>query len=77
MSLKKKNNCLKKGVWYMKRLLFLILLFFAGLFVYFTYFTADMRQSYETVFTPFIIYLFFAIILLMIIKRGFDFMISR
>jgi len=61
----------------MKRLLFLILLFFVGIFVYFTYFTADVRQSYETVLMPFVIYLFFALIIYLILKKAYDFMTSR
>jgi ABC-type transport system involved in multi-copper enzyme maturation permease subunit len=61
----------------MKKILFLILLFFVGLFVYFTFFSENIRQSYETFFLPFMIYLFFAMLLLMIIARGYDFMRSR
>jgi len=61
----------------MKRLLFLILVFIVGLLVYFMYFTSDVRQSNETILLPLVIYLFFAIILFMIVKRGYDFMISR
>jgi hypothetical protein len=61
----------------MKKLLFLILILIAGILVYFTYFTSDVRQSYETIFLPFVIYLFFAFIFYLIIKRGYDFMKSR
>jgi|APFre7841882654_1041346.scaffolds.fasta_scaffold10249_7 hypothetical protein len=61
----------------MKKLLFLILILIVGLLVYFTYFTTDTRQEYEAILLPFVIYLFFAFIFYLIIKRAYDFTKSR
>jgi hypothetical protein len=65
----------------MKKLLFLILILFAGLLVYVMFFTRDAMQPSGTlssvIFPPLLVYLFFGVILFFIVKKGYDFMLFR
>jgi hypothetical protein len=60
----------------MKKLLFLVFILITGLLVYILYFAESALPS-AVILPPFAIYLLSIIILFMIIKKGFDFMISR
>jgi len=60
----------------MKKLLFLVFILITGLFVYILYFAENALPS-AVILPPLAICLLSIIILFMIIKKGFDFMISR
>jgi hypothetical protein len=60
----------------MKKLLFLVFILITGLFVYILYFAESALPS-AVILPPLAIYLLSISILFMIIKKGFDFMVSR
>jgi|GEM_PF-1998901 ABC-type Na+ efflux pump permease subunit len=65
----------------MKKLLFVSLILIVGLLTYVIYFARDITPSSETfssvIMPPLVIYLFFGVLLFMIVRKGYDFMVSR